>query len=49
MAGAGVGTDGTSFQFGVKENNYLGRGIALNSELTVSVREQLKEIFSKKS
>ena len=36
MAGAGVGTDGTSFQFGVKENNYLGRGIALNSELTVS-------------
>ena len=45
MAGAGVGTDGTSFQFGVKENNYLGRGIALNSELTVS-EETIKGKFS---
>ena len=36
MAGAGVGTDGTSFSFAVKENNYLGRGIGLTSELTVS-------------
>ena len=45
MAGAGVGTDGTSFLFGVKENNYLGRGIALNSELTVS-EETIKGKFS---
>ncbi len=45
MAGAGVGTDGTSFQFGVKENNYLGRGIALNSELIVS-EETIKGKFS---
>ena len=29
MAGAGVGTDGTSFQFAVSENNWLGRGIKL--------------------
>ena len=32
MAGAGIGTDGTSFQFSVKENNWLGRGIKLESE-----------------
>jgi len=36
MAGAGVGTDGTSFQFAVKENNWLGRGIKLNSDLNVT-------------
>ena len=36
MAGAGVGTDGNTLSFAVKENNYLGRGIALKSELTVS-------------
>ena len=32
MAGAGVGTsDGTTVSFGIKENNYLGRGIGLDS------------------
>jgi len=36
MAGAGVGTDGTSFQLAVKENNWLGRGINLQSSLNVS-------------
>jgi len=36
MAGAGVGTDGTSFQFAVKENNWLGRGINLDTTLNVS-------------
>jgi len=36
MAGAGVGTDGTSFQFLVKENNWLGRGISLESDLYLS-------------
>ena len=30
-AGAGVGTSGTSFTVGVKENNYLGKGINLNT------------------
>ncbi len=36
MAGAGVGTDGTSFQFAVSENNWLGRGVKLESLLNVS-------------
>ena len=36
LAGAGVGTSGTSIAFGVKENNYLGRGIALDSNISLS-------------
>tara|TARA_Y100000590_G_scaffold390741_1_gene466798 strand:- start:1580 stop:3823 length:2244 start_codon:yes stop_codon:yes gene_type:complete len=36
MAGAGIGTDGTSFQFAVSENNWLGRGIMLQSALNLS-------------
>jgi len=35
-AGAGVGTDGTAFMFGVTENNWLGRGINLQSTLNVT-------------
>ena len=31
MAGAGFGTSGTSFLFGVKENNFLGKGISIDS------------------
>ena len=36
MAGAGAGTDGGLFTFGVKENNYLGRGIGLNTNASLS-------------
>ena len=36
MAGAGVGTDGTSFQLSISENNWLGRGVQLQSALNVS-------------
>ena len=36
MAGAGFGTQGTSFQFSVKENNWLGKGIKLESSLNLS-------------
>ena len=35
-AGAGVGTDGGSFYFGVRENNYLGKGVAVDADITVS-------------
>jgi len=35
-AGAGVGTDGGSFFFGVRENNYLGKGVAVDANITFS-------------
>ena len=35
-AGAGVGTEGTSFSFLVKENNYLGKGVKVDASLNVS-------------
>jgi outer membrane protein insertion porin family len=35
-ASAGAGTSGTSFGFGVKENNFLGNGIGLNSNFIIS-------------
>ena len=36
VAGAGVGTDGTSFMFSIKENNWLGRGIKLETAMNLS-------------
>ena len=44
-AGAGVGTSGTTISFGVRENNYLGKGITVESNLSVS-DESLKGLFS---
>ena len=35
-AGAGIGTDGTSFMFSITENNWLGRGIQLSTEANIS-------------
>ncbi len=35
-AGAGFGTSGGTFQFGVKENNYLGNGIGVNAFAAVT-------------
>ena len=35
-AGAGVGTDGTSFMFAVSENNWLGRGVQLDTSVEVT-------------
>ena len=35
MAGAGFGTDGEVIEFGVKENNYLGKGISVDSNLSL--------------
>ena len=36
MAGAGFGTDGTSFMFSVSENNWMGKGVQLESSLSIS-------------
>ena len=36
MAGAGVGTSGSTVAFGVKENNFLGRGIDLSTDISIS-------------
>ncbi len=44
FAGVGTGTDGSNFAFGVKENNYLGRGIKVDSNLNVS-EEKIKGKF----
>ena len=45
MAGAGVGTSGSTMLFGVKENNYLGKGIKLDSRIKIS-EEDIKGSFS---
>ncbi len=42
--GAGFGTSGASTMFGVKENNFLGKGIKLDSNLSLS-EETLKGQF----
>ena len=44
-ASAGVGTSGTSVGFGVSENNFLGRGIGLDSNIILST-ESIKGKFS---
>ncbi len=44
-AGAGFGTSGGTIIFGVKENNYLGKGLSVNSNLTLN-SESLKGILS---
>tara|TARA_B100001175_G_scaffold297353_1_gene287003 strand:- start:1351 stop:3606 length:2256 start_codon:yes stop_codon:yes gene_type:complete len=36
FAGAGTGTSGTSISFGIKENNYLGRGVNLDTQVSLS-------------
>ena len=38
-AGAGVGTDGTSFLFSVAENNWLGRGVQVNTSLYLTTEK----------
>ena len=35
-AGAGTGTDGTTFSFALKENNYLGKGLTVDSSLELT-------------
>ena len=45
FAGAGTGTSGTSLSFGIKENNYLGTGVRLNTNVSIS-DTGLQGIFS---
>ena len=44
FAGVGTGTDGSNFSFGVKENNYLGRGVKVDTNLNVT-EEKVKGRF----
>ena len=43
--GAGVGSSGASTKFGVKENNFLGRGIILDTNLSLS-NDGARGVFS---
>ncbi|MDC3074731.1 BamA/TamA family outer membrane protein, partial [Candidatus Pelagibacter sp.] len=45
MAGAGVGTSGGTITVGIKENNYLGKGIKLNTNATLT-DDSIKGLFS---
>ena len=44
-AGAGIGTSGASTSFGIQENNFLGKGIQLDSNLSLS-EETIRGLFS---
>ena len=44
-AGAGIGTSGGTISAGVKENNYLGKGISVSSDLTID-QESIKGILT---
>ena len=48
FAGAGTGTTGTSFSAGIKERNYLGLGIKLDTNFTLT-DDSLKGKFTVKS
>ena len=45
FAGAGTGTTGTSITAGISEKNYLGKGINIKTNATIS-DDQIKGIFS---
>ena len=45
MAGAGFGTSGGTVAFGVSENNFLGRGIELSSDVAIGA-DSLKGLIS---
>ena len=44
-AGAGFGTAGGTISFGVKENNYLGKGVRLNANIMLN-EETVKGLYS---
>ena len=45
FAGAGFGTSGATFTFGVKENNYLGKGLGVEANATIN-EESFKGLLS---
>ena len=45
FAGAGTGTSGTTVSFGVRENNYLGKGILLDTKANIT-SDSIKGKFS---
>ena len=45
MAGAGIGTSGGSLSFGVRENNYMGKGLSVDGNLTLK-EDSIKGKFS---
>ena len=45
FAGAGTGTEGSTVSLGIKEKNYLGKGITLDTALTLS-DDEIKGKFS---
>jgi len=45
FAGAGTGTDGSQISVGIKEKNYLGKGIMLDTNLTLT-DDEIKGKFS---
>ena len=45
MVGAGAGTQGGTLGFSVKENNFLGKGIKLNTSLDLT-EDSVKGIFA---
>ena len=40
-----MGTSGGTFTFGVKENNYLGKGLSINTNFTID-QDSVKGILS---
>ena len=45
FAGVGTGTDGSNFNFGIKENNYLGRGVKVDGNLMISEERAKGKFF----
>lgn len=44
-AGAGIGTNGASFAFNIKENNWLGKGLSISTNIDVSAESLSGQLF----
>ena len=45
FAGVGTGTGGSNLSFGIKENNYLGRGVLVDSNISLSEKSIKGNLF----